>query len=100
MYGLPEDVDLNRYQHVILSSSGSLLTTSMDIEPTTSHAATLLERHSLPSLDQRFSELLDLVPVDAAHCLGLGAQVPYPPVVLHLRVSGRSGEALAVFAGR
>ncbi len=49
------------------------------------------------NLADRFESQLKLFDVDNAHCLGLGEQAPYAPVLLHLRLEDGCGKAQAIF---
>ena len=40
---------------------------------------------------------MQLVPVDESHCLGLGEQPPFSPVILHLKIEDDLGKATAIF---
>ena len=96
MYFLPEDTVLDSYSHVVLSSQGRYLATN--------DGDNLLDAVTLDSiptpktnLADRFQTQLELFDVDSAHCLGLGEQAPYAPVLLHLRLENGCGKAQAIF---
>ncbi|MFQ3612472.1 MAG: hypothetical protein SNJ68_02005 [Cyanobacteriota bacterium] len=98
MYFLPEDLDLDPFSHVILSSEGRFLApqaTGPLLEAETG-SPTPLSGQPL-SLGEHFAERLAWVPVDEADCLGLGEQPPYAPVLLHLQLTHGVGQAQAIF---
>ncbi|MCF2970437.1 hypothetical protein L1047_04405 [Synechococcus sp. Nb3U1] len=98
MYFLPEDLDLDPFSHVILSSEGRLLAPQAvgPLREAETGAPTSLSGIPL-SLGEQFAERLAWVPVDEADCLGLGEQLPYAPVLLHLRLAQGVGQAQAIF---
>ncbi len=98
MYFLPEDLQLDPFSHVILSSEGRLLAPQAvgPLLEAETGAPTPLSGQPL-SLGEQFADRLAWVPVDEADCLGLGEQIPYTPVLLHLRLEQRIGQAQAIF---
>jgi hypothetical protein len=96
MYYLPDDLDLEPFSHVILTSAGKFLAPG---------AAEMLHpvQPDLPttpgegSLLDSYEHLLNRFPVDEADCLGLGTKAPWPPVVLFLQARTVQSEAMALF---
>ncbi|MEO1378506.1 MAG: hypothetical protein AAFW70_30445, partial [Cyanobacteria bacterium J06635_10] len=97
MYHLPEEIDLEPYSHVVLTSAGRFL--AFRDQPKLIDAISLqeLSEKKTSSLANRFQKRLELVSVDEADCLGLGEQSPYSPVILHLRIENSLGKATAIF---
>ncbi|MDH6059585.1 hypothetical protein NWP17_03880 [Chrysosporum bergii ANA360D] len=99
MYHLPEDIDLDAYSHVVLTSHGRFLASknkSWLTEPTLGKgwSGNMIKS----SLAERFCQQLSLFPVDEADCLGLGEQSPFAPVLLHIKINSEGyGEAQAIF---
>lgn len=98
MYFLPTDTKLDLYSHAILTSQGGFLapdegTTLID----SSSQNTWSIEETETSLHERFSNQVEMFPVDEADCLGMGETSPFPPVLLHLKISSGCGEAKAIF---
>lgn len=98
MFFLPTDTKLDLYSHAILTNQGGFLAPC--------EGATLIDSSSQnswsiekteTSLHERFSERVEMFPVDEADCLGMGEKSPFPPVLLHLKISSGCGEAKAIF---
>ncbi len=98
MYHLPEEIDLEPYSHVVLTSFGRFLALHNEsklIEPVSGKGWTHEQIKS--SLYERFASRIALFPVDEADCLGLGEQSPFSPVLLHIKIKSGYGEAQAIF---
>jgi hypothetical protein len=96
MYALPHETILNDFSHVILTDRGALLACgnkpalfSVDLR------AELPEGPS--SMADRYSELLALVPLDEAGCLGLGREGSQAAVMLFVAIEGEYGRGKAFF---
>ena len=98
MFFLPTDTKLDLYSHAILTNQGGFLAPC--------EGATLIDSSSQnswsiekteTSLHERFSERVSMFLVDEADCLGMGKTSPFPPVLLHLKISSEYGEAKAIF---
>lgn len=97
MYHLPEEVHLQPYSHVVLTSAGRFLAFADEqklIEVISKEELTVELKSSLA---KRFEKRLQLVSVDESHCLGLGEQSPFSPVILHLKIEDDLGRATAIF---
>ena len=99
MFSLPQDANLELYSHVVLTSRGSLVASreGSSLIPSNGTRAFLDDERDACLYD-RFSDRFDLFPVDDADCLAVGETLPFPPVLLHLKVTDGYGEAKAVFA--
>ncbi|ARV58829.1 hypothetical protein BZZ01_09430 [Nostocales cyanobacterium HT-58-2] len=98
MYHLPEEIDLQPYSHVVLTSFGRFLALHNEsklIEPVSGKSWTREQIQS--SVYERFASRLALFAVDEADCLGLGEQSPFSPVLLHIKIKSGYGEAQAIF---
>ncbi|VEP15566.1 conserved hypothetical protein [Hyella patelloides LEGE 07179] len=98
MFGLPAEIEIEPYSHVVLTSYGRCLASKQGlnlIDPFSknSWATPDLER----SLYEQFASQLVLFPVDRADCLGLGETSPFSPVLLHLEIESGYGEGKAIF---
>jgi hypothetical protein len=96
MYALPHETDLNDFSHVILTDRGALLACgnkpalfSVDLQ------AELPE--GLSSMADRYSDLLALVPLDEAGCLGLGREGSQAAVMLFVTLEDEYGRGKAFF---
>ncbi|GAX37843.1 hypothetical protein [Nodularia sp. NIES-3585] len=100
MYHLPEDMELEPYSHVVLTSHGRFLAAqnkSWLSEPTSGKGWS--PKMIKSPLADRFSSQLALFEVDEADCLGLGEQSPFAPVLLHIKINPEGyGDAQAIFA--
>ncbi|MBR8834877.1 MAG: hypothetical protein DSM106950_12790 [Stigonema ocellatum SAG 48.90 = DSM 106950] len=98
MYHLSEEIDLEPYSHVVLTSFGRFLALHNEsklIEPLSGKGWSREQIKS--SLHERFASRIALFPVDEADCLGLGEQSPFSPVLLHIKIKSGYGEAQAIF---
>lgn len=98
MFFLPEQIDLEPFSHVVLSSQGRYLA------PRDGSSLCLVDNVSLQpgshqegSLLDRYRSLLETLPADEPDCLGLGRKTSLPPVVLHVVIKDGYGEATAIF---
>ncbi len=99
MFSLTQDADLGLYSHVVLTSRGPLVASREGSSLISSNGGRVCsdgERDAC--LYDRYSDRFDLFPVDEADCLAVGEASPFPPVLLHLKVTDGFGEAKAVFA--
>lgn len=98
MYHLPPETPLEPYSHVVLTSQGRFLAAQNGLKLVEAESGEIWDGDRTPaSLANRYSQRLSLVPVDAADCLGLAEEQPFPPVLLHLRLEGDCGQAQAIF---
>lgn len=98
MFFLPENIELDFYSHVVLTSDGCYLAFTNSNKLINPHTNNKLAIANLDtSLAQRFSAHLSLFPVDEADCLGMGETPPFSPVLLHLKIESGYGKAQAVF---
>ncbi|AFY58619.1 hypothetical protein Riv7116_6270 [Rivularia sp. PCC 7116] len=97
MYHLPEDIDLEPHSHIVLTSAGRFLAFQNQLKLVEAISQEELSVELTSSLANRFQNRLKLVPVDESHCLGLGEQPPFSPVILHLRLENDLGRATAIF---
>lgn len=98
MYHLPETIDLTPYSHVVLTSHGRFLALLDELQLIEPLSGTGWSRQpSQNSLHDRFSNQLQLFPVDEADCLGLGEKPPFTPVLLHIKIKSGYGQAQAIF---
>jgi hypothetical protein len=98
MFGLPGDIELDPYSHVVLSSQGRSLALQDGSDLIDPFNQGIWRRDRLEySLCERFASQLALFSVDEADCLGLGEMTPFPPVLLHLQIKSGYGEAKAIF---
>jgi hypothetical protein len=98
MFFLPENIELDFYSHVVLTSDGCYLASANSnklINPYTNKQLAIANLDI--SLAQRFSDRLSLFAVDEADCLGMGETPPFSPVLLHLKIESGYGKAQAVF---
>ena len=99
MFSLPQDANLGLYSHVVLTSRGPLIASREGSSLISANGRRIFsdgEREAC--LYDRFSDRFDLFAVDEADCLAVGETPPFPPVLLHLKVTDGHGEARAVFA--
>jgi hypothetical protein len=99
MFFLQNDLDLELYSHVILTSNGRFLAPDEGVKlvnSSSSRSDTMSGQNT--SLNEQFSSQLSLFQVDEADCLGIGKTAPFPPVLLYLQIKSGCGEAKAVFS--
>ena len=98
MYHLPEDITLQAYSHVVLTSNGRFLASENEpkvIEPLSGKF--LSKDKNKTNLYDRFSNQLKLFSIDESDCIGLGETSPFPPVLLNIKIESGVGQAQAVF---
>lgn len=98
MFFVPEDIELDTYSHVVLTSQGRFLAPCQGlslVDPSSDRIWSTLAPEA--SLKNRFSTQLALFPINEADCLGMGEKSPFPPVLLHLQIQSGYGEAKAIF---
>jgi hypothetical protein len=98
MYHLEEEINLEPYSHVVLTSFGRFLALHNEsklIEPVSGKSWS--DKQIKSSLYERFASKIGLFPVDEADCLGLGEESPFSPVLLHIKIKSGYGEAQAIF---
>lgn len=98
MYHLPDDLDLDCYSHVVLSSEGRFLAEVEGlrlVEPVSGRSWTKEDVSN--SLAERFASRLALFNVNESDCLGLGEMSPFSPVILHIKIQSGVGQAQAIF---
>ena len=98
MFFLPTDTKLDLYSHAVLTSQGGFLALDEGaalIDSSSKNAWSIEKAET--SLYERFCDRVKMFPVDEADCLGMGETSPFPPVLLHLKISSGCGEAKAVF---
>jgi hypothetical protein len=98
MFFLPTDTKLNLYSHAILTSQGGFLAPCEGaalINPST--RSVWSREKTETSLHERFSNQVAMFSVDEADCLGIGEKSPFPPILLHLKISSEYAEAKALF---
>jgi hypothetical protein len=101
MFHLCDDLNLDLYSHVILSSNGGYLApeaTKELIDVSSGQSYQFRSSEIENSLDSKFARQLSHFDVDRADCIGVGETAPFPPVVLYLEIKSGYGEAKAIFA--
>ncbi len=101
MFFLSTDTKLDLYSHAILTSQGGFLAPcegSALIDSSSNLVSSIGNTET--SLHERFSSQVSMFSVDEADCLGMGEKSPFPPVLLHLKISSEYGEAKAIFEGK
>ena len=97
MYGLPDGVMVDDFSHIILTSDGALLCPRSDGPLIKTDSLTPADIPPDATMGDRFETILKMVPLDEAHCLGLGRENNLEPVLLFVRVQGEEGRAQAFF---
>ena len=98
MFFLPTDTELDIYSHAILTSQGGFLAPyegAKLVDPSSKAVWTIEKAET--SLHERFCDRVEMFSIDEADCLGMGEKSPFPPVLLHLKISSGCGEAKAIF---
>jgi hypothetical protein len=98
MFFLPEQLDLEPFTHVVLSSHGRFLAPQdgPDLYLVNNGQAQATS-HGGTSLLHRYHRLLEALPVEEPDCLGLGKKPDLPPVILHITIRDGDGHAHAIF---
>jgi hypothetical protein len=98
MFFLPEQLGLDPFTHVVLSSHGRFLVPQEGpnlylVENGQAQATS----HDGTSLLHRYYQLLEALPAEEPDCLGLGKKPNLPPVILHVTIRDGDGHAHAIF---
>jgi len=98
MFYLPENLDLNPFSHVVLTSAGRLVATFSENSLVDPYSGNICEKPLQgKTLSHQFADRLSLFAIDEADCIGLGEIAGFSPVLLHLVLHEHEGHATAIF---
>ena len=98
MFYLPENLDLNPFSHVVLTSAGRLVATFSENSLVDPYSGNICEKPLQgETLSHQFADRLSLFAIDEADCIGLGEIAGFSPVLLHLVLHEHEGHAAAIF---